>query len=154
MVLRLLEPGVLREPGRAVDVQHLGVGVLHHEAALARVHRLVREGLLRGARAHPEERAVEHDREPLEPVLVAAGEVGPQPGEALGESRVVGVERGLPRQLLGEGRVDLGLVAARQQRVHAAAVLAEFDEVLGKLGGYSFSRHWFLFQYSSAVPRT
>ena len=123
-------------------MQHLRVGLLHHEAALARIHRLVREGLLSGARAHAEERAVEDDRQLLERILVAVGEVGLERGEPGGQAGVVGGQRGLPRQRLGERGVDLGLVAARQQRVHAVAVLAEVDKVLSELSRHGFDHDY------------
>lgn len=119
-------------------MQHFRVGVLHHEAALARVHRLVREGLLRSARAHAEERSVEHHGQLFQRVLVAVGEVGLERGESGRQLGVVGGQRGLPCQRIGERGVDLGLVAARQQRVHAAAVLAEVDKVLSELSGHGF----------------
>ena len=133
VILRLLEPRVLREPGAAIHVEHLAVGVLHHETALARVHRLVGEGLLRRARPHAEESAVEHDGQLLELALVARGEVSLKGGEPVGQGGIVGRQRGTLRKRPGERRVNLSLVATRQQRVHAAAILAEVDEVLNEL---------------------
>ena len=92
------------------------------------------ERLLRRARAHAEEHAVEHHGQQLKLSVVAPRQVGLQRREAFGERRVVRLHACRLGEFRCERRVQLLLVATRQQRVHARAVLAEIHQVLHQLG--------------------
>ena len=129
MVFRLGELRILRESGSAVYAQHLAVRLLHHEAAFARVHGFVRKRLLRRARPHTEEHAVERNSQLLKRRLIALRQVGLQKGEPFGQSGIVGRKRDLCGKLFGKRSIQLLLEAPRQHRVHAKAVLTEIDEI-------------------------